>query len=53
MARFWAERAYGETMLATAGPERMVHLEQRLANDGHLVELVREVKKKMSEPARG
>ena len=53
LARFWHERAYGETMLRTAGPERMVHLEQRLANDGHLVELVRKAKKEMSEPSRG
>jgi hypothetical protein len=26
-------RAYGEAMIRTAGPERMRHLEQRLAND--------------------
>ena len=26
-------RAYGEAMLRTAGPGRMRHLEQRLAND--------------------
>ena len=25
-ARFWVERKYGDTMVATAGPERMVHL---------------------------
>src|SRR4029079_7328727 len=33
--RFWIEHAYGEQMVGTAGPERMVHLEQCLANDGH------------------
>ena len=53
IARFWHERAYGDTMLRTANPERRVHLEQRLANDGHLPELVRKAKEEMSEPARG
>ena len=27
-ARFWIDRLYGETMVATAGPERRTHLEQ-------------------------
>ena len=27
-ARFWIDRIHGEAMIATAGPERMVHLEQ-------------------------
>ena len=36
---FLAKRAYGDIMINTAGPKRMVHLEQRLANDGHLAEL--------------
>ena len=31
LARFWAERAYGEKMIATASKRRMVHLEQRMA----------------------
>ena len=35
-ARFWIDRLYGEAMVRTAGPERMVHLEQVLANDGHM-----------------
>jgi hypothetical protein len=52
-ARFWAERAYGETMVRTAGPERMRHLEQLLANDGHLAELARKARETMAEPARG
>ena len=39
--RFGAERAYGETMLRTAGPPRMRHLGQRLANDGPLQEVVK------------
>ena len=52
-ARFWLERAYGEAMVRTAGPERMVHLEQILANDGHLAELSRRKRTEMTEPARG
>lgn len=52
LARFWAERAYGEAMISTAGPSRMHHLEQRLANDSHLPALVRRARKKMSEPSR-
>ena len=53
LSSFWAERAYGETMINTASRERMVHLEQRLANDGHLAELTRIAKKEMDEPDRG
>ena len=37
----------------TASPERMVHLEQNLANDGHLKELVAAARAKMAEPSRG
>ena len=46
-ARFWIERLYGEAMLRTATPERMVHLEQVLANDGHLAELSRTLRATM------
>jgi hypothetical protein len=52
-ARFWVERAYGEAMVQTAGPERMRHLEQFLANDGHLAGLSRQARESMPEPARG
>jgi ectoine hydroxylase-related dioxygenase (phytanoyl-CoA dioxygenase family) len=52
-ARFWIERAYGETMIDTASPARMTHLEQCLANDGHLAELSRKAREQMAEPARG
>jgi hypothetical protein len=38
------ERGYGEVMVSTAGPERMRHLEQVLANDGHLAELCRQAR---------
>jgi ectoine hydroxylase-related dioxygenase (phytanoyl-CoA dioxygenase family) len=52
-SRFWVERAYSETIVRTASPERRVHLEQVLANDGHLAELSRQAREKMPEPARG
>ena len=52
-ARFWVERGYGETMIRTSGSERMQHLEQKLANDGHLAELSRQARETMSEPSRG
>jgi ectoine hydroxylase-related dioxygenase (phytanoyl-CoA dioxygenase family) len=52
-ARFWIERAYGEAMVRTAGPERMQHLEQVMANDGHLAELSRKAQEAMAEPSRG
>ena len=52
-ARFWIERIHGEAMIRTAGPERMVHLEQVRANDTHLADVVRELKKTMGEPSRG
>ena len=51
-ARFWINRKYGEKMVRTAGPERMRHLEQNMANDGHLAELSREARERMSEPSR-
>ncbi len=53
VSRFWVERAYGETMIRTAGPERMRHLEQVMANDGHVAELSRKARESMAEPARG
>ncbi len=52
-ARFWNDSTYGEAMLRTAGPKRMRHLEQVLANQDHLPEEVRKAKEKMTEPARG
>ncbi len=52
-ARFWVERAYGEAMIRTADPARITHLEQCLANDGHLAELSRKAREQMPEPARG
>jgi hypothetical protein len=52
-SRFWIDRVYGEKMISTAGPERMRHLEQIMANDGHLAQLSREAREKMAEPSRG
>ena len=52
-ARFWIERAYGEKMVNTAGTGRMQHLEQVMANDGHLAEMSRQARAKMDEPSRG
>ncbi len=52
-ARFWVDRAFGEAMIRTAGPERMRHLEQLLANDGHLAELSRKARETMAEASRG
>ena len=53
LARFWLDRAYGEAMVRTAGPERMEHLKQFLANDGHLAELSHRKRAEMTEPSRG
>ncbi|KAE9075508.1 hypothetical protein PF010_g24273 [Phytophthora fragariae] len=52
-ARFWLDRNYSETMMGTATPGRMRHLEQVMANDGHLAGLSAELRKTMKEPARG
>ena len=52
-ARFWIDRKYGEKMVSTATPERKIHLEQVMANDGHLAELSRQARERMSEPSRG
>ena len=52
-ARFWTDRMLGETMIDTAGPGRMKHLEQVMANDLHLAELSRIARETMKEPARG
>ncbi len=52
-ARYWIDRMYSDKMIRTAGPERMRHLEQCMANDGHLAELTRQAREKMTEPSRG
>jgi ectoine hydroxylase-related dioxygenase (phytanoyl-CoA dioxygenase family) len=52
-SRFFLERAYDDTIVRNATPERMVHLEQVLANDFGLAELSRKRRLEMPEPARG
>jgi len=52
-ARFWVDRNYSETMMRTASPGRMKHLEQVMANDGHLAALTAQYRQTMSEPSRG
>ena len=49
---FWVDNAYGQEMIRTAGPKRMRHLEQRLANTGRLPELARKGRDQMDEPIR-
>ena len=53
MDRFWIDRAIGQVMIDTAGPRRMRHLEQVLANDGHLAERSRKHRESHAEPSRG
>lgn len=38
------KRIYDEQMIATASLQRMVHLEQSMANDGHLAEMSRKLR---------
>ena len=52
-SRFLIERAFDNTIVRTASPERMVHLEQVLANDDHLAGLSARRRLEMAEPARG
>ena len=52
-ARFWLDRNYSETMMTTASPSRMKHLEQVMENDGHLAALSAKNRLTMSEPSRG
>ena len=52
-SRFWVDSVYGEAMLKSAGPGRMRHLEQVLANQDHLPELTRKARAEMGEPSRG
>ena len=53
LARFWMDRLYTDVMVGTAGPERTRHLEQSMANYGHLAALSREARERMAEPSRG
>ena len=53
VSRFWVERAYGDIMRETAGPQRRRHLEQVMANDGHIAALSKKARETMAEPSRG
>ena len=53
IVRFWVDRAYGPIMMETAGPGRLRHLEQVMANDDHIAELTRKAREEMEEPSRG
>jgi hypothetical protein len=52
-ARFWIDGVYGDAMLRTASPARLVHLEQGLTQNAFLAEEVVKAKATMSEPSRG
>ncbi len=52
-SRFWVDRVHGEKMVGTADAERLVHLEQVRANDGHLAEFSAAARERMAEPSRG
>jgi hypothetical protein len=52
-SRFWIERMYHENILNGAGPGRRVHLEQVMANDGHLAALSAASRAQATEPSRG
>jgi len=52
-ARFWIDRSFSDDMMNTASPQRMKHLEQVMANDGHLAALSAQMRLTMAEPSRG
>jgi len=52
-ARFWPDSLYGEAMLRTATPQRMVHMQQGLSQSDHLAAEVVKAKATMKEPSRG
>ena len=52
-SRFWVDRPYGPRMIETAGPDRMRHLKQVMANDSHVAPLSHKMREKMPEPSRG
>ncbi len=51
--RFWIDRIHGEAMLRTAGPERMVHLQQVIDNDFKVKEVHARLRRERDEPSRG
>ena len=51
--RFWIDHILGETMVNTAGPERMVHLQQVIENDFKVREVHARLRRERTEPSRG
>lgn len=51
--RFWLDHLHSDIMRRTATPGRLRHLEQVMANEGHLAELSRHARETMAEPSRG
>ena len=51
--RFWIDRIHGEAMLRTAGPDRMVHLQQVIDNDFKMKEVHAKLRQERAEPSRG
>jgi ectoine hydroxylase-related dioxygenase (phytanoyl-CoA dioxygenase family) len=52
-ARFWPDSLYGEAMMRTASPQRLVHMQQGLSQADHLAAEVVKAKATMKEPSRG
>ena len=52
-ARFWLDQSHSEVMRCTASPQRMRHLRQVIAYEGHLPALSAKARAEMAEPARG
>ena len=52
-ARFWIDRVHSDVMRGTASPQRMRHLRQVMAHEGHLPALAAKARAEMAEPARG
>jgi hypothetical protein len=50
--RFWIDRIHGEAMLRTAGPERMVHLQQVIDNDFKMKAEHQRHRRENDEPSR-
>jgi hypothetical protein len=52
-ARFWIDHTHSDIMRNTASPQRMRHLEQVIAHEGHLPALAAKARAEMAETARG
>ncbi len=52
-ARFWIDHMYSDIMRSTASSQRLVHLEQVMAHEGHLPALSAKARAEAAEPSRG